>query len=478
MGKLKNYKYAILGGVLLSMTACKSIHTDERNVNQTLPTSYNEITTDSLNSGRINWNVYFKDDKLRNLISMALENNQEWNISLQEILISKNEIQARIGEYIPSAGIKVGTGVDKVARYTNIGAMEATTDIKPGKEMPEPLGDFQIGMYANWELDVWGKLHNSKEAAVKKYLATVEGQRFMQTQLISEIAESYYELLALDNELQIVQQNIEIQNSALNIVKLLKQSARSNELAVKRFEAQVLKTTALQYEINQKIIETENKINYIIGRFPQKIERNSEAFDRLLPEVVHTGFPADILNNRPDIRAAELNLEASKLDIKVAKAKFYPSLGISAEIGYRAFNPKYLFNPESILYSIAGELMAPLVNRKAIKSDYLNANAKQIQSVYKYEQCVLNAYIEIANQLSKIQNLEKNYELKTQEVTALSQSVTISNDLFKSARADYMEVLLTQREALESKFELIEIKMKQLQSTVALYKALGGGWTN
>lgn len=476
MNKQRIYKYVGIACVLLTLAACKSINIEERAENRSVPDDFGTVQSDTINSGKINWKDYFADIPLQNLIETALQNNQELNIILQEIEISKNEIRARKGEYLPSVGLKVGGGVDKIARYTNIGAMEATTDIKPGKEMPEPLGDLMIGAYADWEVDIWGRLHNAKKAAVDRYLATVEGQNFMKTNLIAEIAQSYYELLALDNELEIVQQNIQIQNSALDIVKILKQSARTNELAVKRFQAQVLKTTGLQYEIQQKITETENRINFLVGRFPQHVERSHQGFVDLVPQTVYTGIPSDLLANRPDIKQAELELAASKLDIKSAKARFYPSLGITAGIGYQAFNPSYIFKPQSLLYSLAGDLVAPLVNRNAIKAAYYNANAKQIQAVYEYEQTILTAYIEVANNLSKISNLQKSYDLKSQEVDALTQSIGISNDLFKSARADYMEVLLTQREALEAKFELIETKMQQLNATVSVYKALGGGW--
>lgn len=476
MNKQRIYKYAGIACVLLTLAACKSINIEERVENRSVPDNFGTVQNDTINSGKINWKDYFSDAHLQGLIETALQNNQELNILLQEIEISKNEIRARKGEYLPSVGIKVGGGVDKVARYTNIGAMEATTDIKPGKEMPEPLGDLMIGAYADWEVDIWGRLHNAKKAAVDRYLATVEGQNFMKTNLVSEIAQSYYELLALDNELEIVQQNIEIQNSALDIVKILKQSARTNELAVKRFQAQVLKTTGLQYKIQQKITETENKINFLVGRFPQHIERSHQGFVDLVPQTVYTGIPSDLLANRPDIKQAEMELAATKLDIKSAKARFYPSLGISAGIGYQAFNPSYIFKPQSLLYSLAGDLVAPLVNRNAIKAAYYNANAKQIQAVYEYEQTILEAYIEVANNLSKINNLQKSYDLKSQEVDALTKSIEISNVLFKSARADYMEVLLTQREALEAKFELIETKMQQLNATVSVYRSLGGGW--
>ncbi len=161
----------------------------------------------------------------------------------------------------------------------------------------------------------------------------------------------------------------------------------------------------------------------------------------------------------------ELDLAAAKLDIAVAKTNFYPRLDISASVGYQAFNSKFLFNPASILYSIAGRtLPAPLINRNAIKATYYTANAKQIQAVYSYERTVLNAYIEVANQLSNIENLSKSYDTKSQEVQKLTESIKISNNLFRSARADYMEVLLTQRDALESRFDLVETKMKQMNA--------------
>jgi NodT family efflux transporter outer membrane factor (OMF) lipoprotein len=414
---------------------------------------------------------------LNALVDTALKNNQELNITLQELVISQNEIRARTGEYLPFVGVKAGAGVDKVARYTNIGAMEATTDIKPGREMPEPLPDYLLAAQARWEVDIWHKLHNAKKAAINRYLSTREGRNFVITNLIAEIANSYYELLALDNQLAIVQQNIDIQSNALEIVKLQKEATRVTELAVRKFEAEVFKTRSLQYGIQQRIKETENRINFLLGRYPQPIPRNDQSFANLIPNVIHTGIPSQLLANRPDIRQAELDLAAAKLDVQVAKAQFYPSLDISASIGYRAFNPAFLAKiPESLLFSLAGDLVAPVINRNAIKATYYSANAKQIQAVYNYERTILNAYLEVANQLSNIDNLGKSYDLQSKQVQALTQSIDISNDLFKNARADYLEVLMTQRDVLESKLELIETKKQQMNAVVNIYQALGGGW--
>jgi outer membrane protein TolC len=184
-----------------------------------------------------------------------------------------------------------------------------------------------------------------------------------------------------------------------------------------------------------------------------------------------------LLANRPDIRRAELELEAAKIDVKVARANFYPSLHINGGIGFEAFSSQFLVKtPQSMVYSLAGDLMAPLVNRNAIKAFYYSANSRQIQDLYDYERTILNGYIEVANQMSNINNLQNAYDLKTKQVAALVQSINISTGLFKSARADYMEVLMTQRDALDARFELIDTKLQQLNAVVNVYRALGGGW--
>ena len=211
--RMRIYPYLLAAGVALASSACKSLETVSRTANTSVPDSFSN-SGDTVNSGQLKWKEYFTDPYLQALIDTALNNNQELNIMLQEISITQNEIRTRKGEYLPFVGLKGGAGLDKKARYTPLGASEATTDIEPGRAMPEPVPDFLIGAYASWEVDIWSKLHNAKKSAVLNYLATVEGRNFMVTNLIAEIANSYYELLALDNQLEIVKQNIEIQGSA------------------------------------------------------------------------------------------------------------------------------------------------------------------------------------------------------------------------------------------------------------------------
>lgn len=475
MFKFKINHGLAVAALCAAMVGCKVPAIVEPTQHLASPSAYSN-STDTTNTDDIQWRQFFNDPNLVTLIDTALKNNQELNITLQEIEIARNEIRLRQQPLLPSVSLGGGLGVEKVGRYTSQGAGDATTEIKPGKEMPDPLGDFRVAAVANWEVDIWKKLRNSKKAAVTRYLATVEGKNFVITNLIAEIADSYYELLALDNQLEIVKQNIALQQNALEIIKVQKEAARATELAVQKFQAEVLKTQSLEYDIAQQIKETENKINFLLGRYPQDIVRTKNLLG-LTPSAVQSGIPSQLLANRPDIRQAELELAASKLDVKVARAEFYPSFGISAGVGFQAFNPTYLFRmPESILYSIAGDIAGPLINKNAIKAEFYSANARQLQALYNYEKTILNAYIEVATQLSNISNLEKSYSLKSQQVDALTRSIDISGDLFKNARADYLEVLMTQRDALEAKLELIETKKDQMSAVVRVYRGLGGGW--
>jgi NodT family efflux transporter outer membrane factor (OMF) lipoprotein len=475
--KIKYNRILVLAiSISLLIASCKAPTIPQTPASTSLPDTY-VSSKDTSNMSITPWKSFFKDKNLTDLIDVALKNNQELLITLQEIEIAKNDIRVRKGALLPTIGVRAGTGIEKVGRYTSQGAGDASTDITPGEPVPDVLKDFNIGLYANWEVDIWKKLRNSKKAAISRYLSTIEGKNFVVTNLVAEIANSYYELLSLDNQLEIVKESIALQKNALEIVKIQKEAARATELAVQKFQAEVLSSQNMEFEILQQIKETENRINFLLGRYPQEIKRDKATFMNVTPATVNSGIPSQLLANRPDIKQAELELMAAKLDVKVARAEFYPSLGISASSGLQAFKSSYLFTiPESLFYSIVGDIAAPLINRNAIKAEFSNANSRQLQALYNYERTILNAYVEVLNQLSKINNLEKSYDLKSKQVDALNQSIKVSNDLFKSARVDYFEVLMTQRDALETKIELVETKKAQLNATINVYRDLGGGW--
>jgi outer membrane protein, multidrug efflux system len=417
------------------------------------------------------WREFFDSPELRTLIEIALERNQELNIGLQEIIIARNEVSARQGEYQPKVSAGAGVGVEKVGGRTSQGVSD------DAHGLPQNLGDFNFGLRGSWEVDVWGKLRDATKSADLRYRATIEARNFMVTQIVAEIARSYYELAAIDNQLDVLKRNIETLAEALEVVRLEKQAARVTELAVQRFEGEVLKNRSRVYKLEQEKVQAENRINFLVGRFPQTVARNPQKLREPVPLVIQTGLPSKLLENRPDLRQAELELEASKLDVKVARAAFYPSLSIDAGVGYRSFNAQHLLvTPESLAYNLAGNLTAPLLNRKAVEAQYRSSNARQIQAVFNYERTLLQAFTDVANQLAMIANLQLAYDLQAKQVDALARASETAKVLFTSARADYMEVLLTRRDSLDAEMELIETRLRQWQAVVNLYQALGGGW--
>ncbi|MFM2146347.1 MAG: hypothetical protein RL732_1183, partial [Bacteroidota bacterium] len=325
--------------------------------------------------------------------------------------------------------------------------------------------------------DVWSKLHNAKKAAFNRYLATREARNYIITNLVAEIANTYFELLALDNQLEIIRATIRLQQNELEVVRVQKQAAMATELAVKQFEAQVFNAQGLEYDVLQQIKEKENTLNALLGRYPQPVLRDTVNFVSRSPLGVSAGVPSQLLKNRPDIRQSELELEAAQLDIQVARAEFYPSFGISAGLGFQAFKPAYLLKaPESIAASLVGDAIGPIINRRAIQAEFNKANALQLQALFNYQKTVLNAYVEVSTQLSNISNLQRMQELKAKEVETLTQSIDVAKDLFRSTRANYLEVLIAQRDALSAKLELAEARKRQFNAVVNIYKALGGGW--
>lgn len=420
--------------------------------------------------GTRNWADVFTSPSLRKLIDEALTKNQELNLQIQELVIAQNEVAARRGEYLPKVRAGAGAGVDRVGAFTSRGVSDESLGL------PRDLGDFQFGLVASWEVDIWGKLRNEATAADFRYRAGVEGRRFIVTQLVAEIARSYYDLLALDNQRDVLKRNIQLQTRALEMVRVEKQAARVTELAVQRFEAELFKNTGVLSDLEQERVRVENRINFLLGRYPQPVARQAQELKAPLPPAIRTGVPAALLANRPDVRQAELELSSAELDVRAARANFFPALSIDSRIGFNAFNPAHLLKPDSLIYGLAGSLAAPVLNRAAIEAQYGSANARQVQAIIRYERTLLQAFIDVANELSNLDKMKTAYEARSQQVGKLTNAIEMSTVLFKAARADYVEVLLTRRDLLEAEMELIERRKLQRQAVVSLYQALGGGW--
>ncbi len=466
-----------LGALVLSLlvTSCAETSMLETAKLKKMPETF-QGERDTASVARLNWKNYFSDPELVSLIDTALNNNLDMLVAAQKIETARANVKYAKGLALPSVSAYGSVGQQKFGNYTMDAAGNRGTTIYNNESVPKNLQDYTLGLQSSWEVDFWGKLKNTKKAAVAQYLSTVEGKNWTTTNLVAEVATDYYQLLALDNELDIVKESVQLQDSALHVVNIQKQVGVVNELAVKQFEAQVLSSKKMEIDIRQQISETENRLNFILGRYPQPIIRNKSSFSHTAPEPIKVGIPSDLLVNRPDVKQAEYDLLSAKANVKVARSAFYPSFVITGTIGKDAYKTSLLFKPESFTYNLLGNLVAQVINRSAIKAQFRTAKANQVEAIYNYQKSILNGYVEVYNEMVNLKSVQQALDLKSREVEALKQAVSSSNQLFKTGRANYLEVLNVQSNALQSKIELVETIKNQYSSVVSIYKALGGGW--
>ncbi len=469
--------FVATGFTLLLMTGCNIPNLRGATLGQGSPADFNGKSS-AENSAHMGINEFFGDQVLTQLISDGLAQNQELKIRNEEIQVAYNEVTARRGAYLPFVNIGAGGGVGKTSRFTPLGAAEDQLFAPKGRRFNHPITDSGLSANLIWQLDIWGQLRNARDAAMTRYCEAIEQRNYLITKLVAETAENYFELAALDRRQEYLDQTITLQQKSLDTSKDLKAAGRGTELAVQRFLAEVRKNESQRLIVKQRIIEVENRINFLVGRYPQPVDRKAWNFIKLDARVLNVGLPSQLLQNRRDIVVAERELAAAGLDVEVARANFYPKVAITAGVGFESFNPRFLFDPGALFANTAGQLVAPLINKLAIQAEYQSANARQLQAVYNYQRTVLNAFTEVVNNVSKVENYRSSVTIKLEQVKALEEYVGVATDLFQAGRkqdVEYMDVLFAQRDLLEARTVLIETKQQQLTAIVTAYQALGGG---
>ena len=425
--------------------------------------------------------MFFKDSTLIELIDSAVQNNFDLQMAWQRIEMARAGVRFTQGLGKPDLAGGISLGQRKFGKYTIDGVGNYDTNfsnnIDEKQKIPQPIvPDIYLGVQSSWEIDIWKKLKSQKASATAKLLASESGKNLVISEIVSQIASFYYDLQILDNELDFLQENIALQERALEMMTVLKLSGKGNQLGVDLLNAQLLSSMAVQVEVKQEILEAESKINFLIGRYPQPIDRPKVAWANVVPPSLAAGIPSRLLEYRPDIKQAEYDLLATNANLFSAKAAFYPSLNITGGLGFQAFKALVFLNPSSFAMNTFGGLMAPLANRRQIISELMASKADQKIAYTNYQKSIVNGFTEVYNQLNKIENTNEMYELKAQEVEVLRQSIISSSELFRSGRATYLEVITSQKYALQSQIELINLKKRQYGAVIGLYKSLGGGW--
>jgi multidrug efflux system outer membrane protein len=462
---------------LLILPSCAIPHLRQPETPPTLPESFNGATSPD-SSAQLGVDEFFNDSLLTQLINQALLANRELKILNEEAQVARNEILARQGAYLPFITFGARGGMDRASLFTPAGAVERQIEYLPGKHFPDPVPNVMGSFNLFWQLDIWRELRNARDAATQRYFAATERRNYFASQLIADTAENYYHLMALDKRMETLEKTIEIQEKSLKVAQDKFDAGKGTELAIRRFEAEVRKNRSEKLIVAQEIIEVENRINVLVNRFPQPVERNSAGFFDLNLNTLSVGVPSQLLQYRADIRQAEREVEAAGFDVLVARAHFFPRVDIMAGIGYEAFNPRYLFNPEALIANAAGNLAGPVINKKAIQAEFMSANARQLESIYNYQRVVLIAFTEVINRISMVDNYGKSIAIKRQQLESLEASVDAATKLFQNARVEYVEVLLAQRDYMDARMTLIETKKQQLSAIVNAYQALGGGGTS
>lgn len=425
--------------------------------------------------------AFFSDSILVSLIDTAFNNNFDLQMTLQKIEVARAGVRFTKGLGKPDLAANIAVGQRRFGKYTvdGVGNFDTrfSTNIDGKQQIPDPIiPDYYVGLQSSWEIDLWGKLKSQKASAATKLLASEFGKNLVISELVALVASNYYELLILDNELDILEENIILQDRAFEIVKVLKQSGQANQLGVDLLNAQLLSSKALKVEVKQEIIEAESRVNFLLGRYPQTVSRSKVAWADVIPPKLTAVIPSSLLGNRPDIKQAEFELLATNANLFTAKAAFYPSLNLTGGLGLQSFRAIVLLNPASFAMNTFGGLTAPLANRRQIIADLMASKADQKMAYINYQKTIVNSFTEVYNQLNAIQNTNEIYGLKTQEVEVLKQSINNSAELFRSGRATYLEVITSQKNALQSQVELINLKKRQYNAVIGLYKSLGGGW--
>ena len=458
-----HFKCFVIAGLLLS--SCSVNKPFQKPVSNT-PTGFrNQTNSDTATISKINWKDFYKDAILQQHIEQALNNNLNLLIALENIKISDWYVKQAKANFLPSinASIQPGYGTP------SLNALDGQ-----GLNSRKGFESYAIGISTSWEIDIWQKLKSQKKAALAGYLKTIAAQQAISSYLIAAVANNYFLLLMYDNQRETLLQTIENRKKSVETIKALKTAGTVTEVGVKQTEAQLYTAEALLIDVENKIKLYENALSILEGNAPENIKRSSLEL-QYLDTSLTTGLPIQLLSNRPDIIAAEQNLMYTFELTNVSKASMYPTLSIGAAGGLNSANFSNLFSVNSIFANILGSLTQPILNRKALKTNYEVSKNKQQIALYNYKEAVLNGYREVSDALYNYEASNKKAIVIKKENEALVAAVAYSEQLQNQGMASYLEVLRAQDNALSTQLTIAQTQFAKLSAIVQLYNALGGG---
>ena len=469
MTNLKPIKYLLTGVAFLmiihSCVAKKEYERPKNVVDETLFRT-DQISKDSIGLGGISWKEIFKDQILQGYINKGLANNLDIRIALQNIISAEAYLKQAKAAYEPTLALGTNYTFQTQSLNTQFGQIIGVRRY---------INQFDLTATIGWEADLWGRMKAQEKAQLAEYLGRVSAHQTVKSTLVASIATAYYELLALDQQKDILDKTIEIRKKNLETTNALKEAGTLTEVAVQQSEALVYNAEALLINLDIQTTQLENTLCLLLGETSHKIERGTLEQQQLNLNS-DLGYPSAILANRPDVRQAELALVNAFQLTNVAKAQFYPTFKITGSGGLQSVDIDHLFSVNSLFANVVAGLAQPILNRRQIKSNYEASIAAQEVAYLNFRKSILAAGKEVSDAL-KIYSLQDSFiDLKKKELDAYNKSVSFSQELVNYGMANYLEVLNADVNRLNAELNIVNANYTKLQSGVELYRALGGGW--
>lgn len=461
----KNTGYLVIGFVSVIMVSCtvSRPYSAPAIEDETLYRNTTGIDTNSL--ATVPYTALFSDTILQNLITEGLRNNLDLKVAVERIMQAEAYYQQSAAALLPTLSANGSVSYSKLS------------EVQKGQLGRNTATQYQFGLSSSWEIDVWGKLSSTKRANLANVLQSQAGERAVKTELVAAIAGHYYTLLALDQQLNITTQTVRTWDTTVQTMRALKEAARVTEAAVVQSQAQRYAAAVTIPDLKRAIRETENSLSILLTRNPGPIKRSS-ILEQYPASTINTGIPSQLLSNRPDVQAAEMNFRYYFEMTNAARSFFYPTISLTGSAAYSALKPVNLLDAGSLAASIAGGIFQPIFNQRANRTRLAISESQQRTAILDFQSTVLNAGKEVSDALYLRDMAVEKMMIRSSQMDALEKSVLYTQELLKNGFATYTEVINARQLLLQAQLGGVNDHLQQLQSIVQLYRALGGGWRN
>ena len=413
------------------------------------------LASDTTNMGNIPWEDVFRDPKLQALISQGLENNVDFQTAILRVEEAKVMLTSARLSFLPSLNLAPqGT----ISRFDTHRATKT----------------YQLPAVASWEVDLFGKLLNASREAKANMLQSEAYRQAVRSQLIAGIANSYYTLLMLDRQLAISVETAAIWKENVRAMEAMKEAGMTNEAAVTQAKANSHQVEASLADLRRQIRETENALSVLLAQAPQTIVRGTLE-NQEMPEELTAGVPLQLLENRPDVKAAEMALASAYYVTNQARAAFYPQITITGSAGWTNAAGSAIINPGKLILSAVGSLAQPIFNHGKLIANLKVSKAEEQIAQMNYQQSILNAGREVSDALYLYDAASQKLMQHSAQIEELEKTVEYTQALFHSGDASYLEILTAQQSLLSAQLNEVSDAFQRIQAIINLYEAIGGG---